>query len=118
MEKRVLAILVVAILIVVVAIGYLNNGTEEMDMMPADNIEEHSDEMTEAGYYSCPMHSDVEAHEAGNCPVCGMDLVFVANESDHEHDGDVYTCPMHPEVAESDPGSCPVCGMDMVAKES
>jgi hypothetical protein len=29
-----------------------------------------------AGYYTCPMHSQVHQTKAGKCPICGMDLVF------------------------------------------
>jgi hypothetical protein len=25
--------------------------------------------------YTCPMHPEIERHEAGTCPICGMDLV-------------------------------------------
>lgn len=30
------------------------------------------------GYYTCPMHPQVHAHEPGNCPICGMALVKVS----------------------------------------
>lgn len=32
-------------------------------------------------YYTCTMHPEVHSHEAGLCPVCGMDLVKVAATS-------------------------------------
>ena len=25
--------------------------------------------------YTCPMHPEIERHEPGTCPICGMDLV-------------------------------------------
>ena len=63
--------------------------------------------------YYCPMHCEGEKvyDRAGNCPVCGMDLVkapeLIASKT-------LYTCPMHPEVIQEGPGSCPICGMDLV----
>ena len=65
------------------------------------------------GKYYCPMHCEGEKvyDKAGDCPVCGMDLVkapeLTANKT-------LYTCPMHPEVIQETPGSCPICGMDLV----
>jgi len=66
-----------------------------------------------SGKYYCPMHCEGEKvyDKAGDCPVCGMDLVkapeLTVNKS-------LYTCPMHPEVISETPGSCPICGMDLV----
>ncbi len=55
--------------------------------------------------YTCPMHPEVQAEQAGACPKCGMALESMTS-APQEH-----TCPMHPEVAQSGPGSCPTCGM-------
>lgn len=37
--------------------------------------------------YVCPMHSHIVSHEAGSCPICGMDLVLnkSAVSSPHNH---------------------------------
>ena len=67
-----------------------------------------------AGIFYCPMHceGDKTYNKAGDCPVCGMDLVeeqnllFVTSEQ--------WTCPMHPEIVKDEEGSCPICGMDLV----
>ncbi|MBY0488014.1 MAG: heavy metal translocating P-type ATPase [Flavobacteriaceae bacterium] len=65
------------------------------------------------GKYYCPMHCEGEKvyDKAGDCPVCGMDLVkapeLTANKT-------LYTCPMHPEIIQETLGSCPICGMDLV----
>jgi len=67
-----------------------------------------------SGTFYCPMHceGDKTYNKAGDCPVCGMDLVpEVATRTTSEVS---YTCPMHPEVKESEPGACPVCGMELV----
>ncbi len=68
------------------------------------------------GTYYCPMQceGDKTYDAAGDCPVCGMDLVKEVDTS-----GTVvqYTCPMHPEIIRDEPGSCPICGMDLVPLE-
>ncbi len=89
-------------------------------------------------YWTCTMHPDVRQDEAGDCPICGMELVAkyegasepgvkptmsnVANHMAHaQSDGSAskqkkkwYRCTM-PECGDqgsSDPNSrCPVCGM-------
>ena len=68
------------------------------------------------GVWYCPMHceGDKTYDQAGDCPVCGMDLVKEASEATTAI---IYTCPMHPEVEQDGPGSCPICGMDLVPKE-
>jgi Cu2+-exporting ATPase len=64
------------------------------------------------GIFYCPMHCEGEKTypKAGDCPVCGMDLIeqpkLIQNVS--------YTCPMHPEVVKDASGSCPICGMELI----
>ena len=67
------------------------------------------------GIFYCPMHceGDKTYGKAGDCPVCGMDLVEEQNLSSHTTAED-WTCPMHPEVVQNKPGACPICGMDLV----
>ena len=69
------------------------------------------------GKYYCPMHCEGEKvyDKAGDCPVCGMDLV---KAPDLTVSKTMYTCPMHPEVIKDSPGSCPICGMDLVPLNS
>ena len=85
----------------------------------ATNNKEHKHQeetyKIKAGKFYCPMHceGDKVYDKAGDCPVCGMDLVqqptLVQNTQ--------YTCPMHPEIIQDKPGSCPICGMDLVPME-
>ena len=65
------------------------------------------------GTFYCPMHceGDKTYDHAGDCPVCGMDLVEQVSLRKTKVQ---YTCPMHPEVIKVDPGACPICGMDLV----
>ncbi len=66
--------------------------------------------------YYCPMFCEGEKvyDKAGDCPVCGMDLVKAPDLTDTKT---MYTCPMHPEVIQDSAGSCPICGMDLVPME-
>ncbi|WKB80226.1 heavy metal translocating P-type ATPase [Cellulophaga lytica] len=67
------------------------------------------------GVFYCPMHceDDKTYDQAGDCPVCGMDLVEEQNLNPVTQQQ--YTCPMHPEVVKDEPGDCPICGMDLVS---
>jgi Cu2+-exporting ATPase len=69
------------------------------------------------GTFYCPMHCEDEKtyDKAGDCPVCGMDLVEEQNLS--STNSEIWTCPMHPEIEEEQAGSCPICGMDLITKE-
>ena len=64
------------------------------------------------GIFYCPMHCEGEKtyDQAGDCPVCGMDLIEQPKLSQKVQ----YTCPMHPEIIKDTAGSCPICGMDLV----
>jgi heavy metal translocating P-type ATPase len=66
------------------------------------------------GTFYCPMHceGDKTYDKAGDCPVCGMDLVEEQNISGIS--SEQWTCPMHPEIVKDEAGACPICGMDLV----
>ncbi len=66
------------------------------------------------GVYYCPMHCEEEKtySQAGDCPVCGMDLLEQPSLLAQRQ----YTCPMHPEITEDKTGACPICGMALVTK--
>lgn len=68
------------------------------------------------GMFYCPMHCEVDKTyvKAGDCPVCGMDLV---EERSVTSKSTQFTCPMHPEVIKEESGSCPICGMDLIPLE-
>ncbi len=58
---------------------------------------------------------DKTYNKAGDCPVCGMDLV---EERSLVSTSTQFTCLMHPEIIKEEPGSCPICGMDLVPIEA
>ena len=66
------------------------------------------------GAFYCPMHceGDKTYKKAGDCPVCGMDLVEEQNLTTSS--AEQWTCPMHPEIIKDASGACPICGMDLV----
>jgi RND family efflux transporter MFP subunit len=72
--------------------------------------------------YICPMpeHVALQYDLPGKCPLCGMTLVPVSQETlaKIQPGGKVeyYTCPMpeHSDVHESHPGKCPKCGMTLI----
>jgi len=81
--------------------------------------------------YHCPMHPTYVSNQPGECPICGMSLVPIADKGDTTmtivgdrsgHDSSVtaaakpgqYTCPMDPDVVSDKPGKCPKCGMNLV----
>lgn len=88
-----------------------------------------------AAVYHCPMHPTVVSDRAGDCPICGMDLVPVregetATTHVHGHDEDEevrrvacaigarpgqWICPMEScAFVRDEEGTCEVCGMALV----
>ena len=43
-----------------------------------------SQAFAEGEKYTCPMHPHYIATESGSCPICGMDLVLLEEETDHK----------------------------------
>lgn len=80
---------------------------------PPSDMKMASLPISASGKYYCPMFCEGEKvyDKAGDCPVCGMDLVKVP---DLNVSKTAYNCPMHPEIVQDGPGSCPICGMDLV----
>ncbi|SHM33057.1 heavy metal translocating P-type ATPase [Flavobacterium saccharophilum] len=99
-----------------------HSSTNEATSKSHSSTHSHSDKkeikvpVNANGQYYCPMHCEGEKvyDKAGDCPVCGMDLVKVPELKASKT---LYTCPMHPEVIQEAPGSCPICGMDLVPME-
>jgi Cu(I)/Ag(I) efflux system membrane fusion protein len=69
--------------------------------------------------YTCPMHPQIRQNEPGNCPICAMKLVPVADSAkpsvaNADAGDDRYICPMMCTPPSSEPGRCPVCAMELV----
>jgi|GEM_PF-1439472 len=67
-----------------------------MDLVPTSEVESsgesmegHGDmqqmEASEDAMYTCPMHPEVVQEGPGECPECGMDLVVMDDQGEHEH---------------------------------
>ena len=84
-----MGLLVAANLSALVAHDHLHAQQQEQDLPPL--------------IYVCPMHSDVTAHEDGECPICKMGLEPMRLDN-------VFTCPIHSVIAEKAGGKCPICG--------
>jgi hypothetical protein len=90
---------------------------------------------------ACPMHPDQISHEAGRCPVCGMDLeertatpeelgrlrmrmsqvehaARAATRAEDDTGTDHYTCSEHPEIHSDKPGRCPIDGTFLEKREA
>ena len=57
---------------------------------------EHSHEETSASLWTCSMHPNVKLPEAGDCPICGMDLIPAT--SGEEEDSNPLVLKMTPEA--------------------
>jgi Cu(I)/Ag(I) efflux system membrane fusion protein len=103
-------------------------------------VEEHSHT------HFCPMHPAETGMEGDNCPICGMHLIPMQEQSSnsnaeqphadhsahHNHVAEispslkfeqnavsgepVYICPMHPHIEGEESDNCPICGMSLVLK--
>lgn len=96
-----------------------NSGGRYSIIEQGEHLHQHKHKLPEkpkgkgTGVFYCPMHCEGEKtyDKAGDCPVCGMDLVEEVSAFSYTEQ---YTCPMHPEIVTDEPGSCPICGMDLV----
>jgi hypothetical protein len=91
-----------------------------------------ADSSDQPGTYTCPMHPEVKSARPGQCPKCGMKLIFQGKQpapapaapgsaptgkDERTPTAVVYTCPMHPEVTSSQTGKCPKCGANLLPKK-
>lgn len=96
--------------------GWIQAGGE----MAADSATEHSHDGDTI--YTCPMHPQIRQEEPGNCPICAMKLVPVADKSKAtaktktaaNDGGNRYICPMMCTQPSTKAGRCPVCAMELV----
>ena len=108
--------------------GFLGAGREP-------RLEEAHDHAEHEGLWTCGMHPNVLEEEAGQCPICGMDLVPLRDEGDVAHEGPgrdsgerdmtagdsaggQWTCSDHAQIVETEPGTCPIDGLDLIPVET
>ena len=68
--------------ILILSVGVLAIGCKGISKKENTNTNE---EMAEV-IYTCPMHPEIEKHEPGNCPECGIDLVKKETDIEHMHE--------------------------------
>jgi len=76
-----------------------------------DHAKKHMD-----SNYVCPMHPNIVKGEAGNCPICGMDLVLKEDDEEESMDEQkilYWVAPMDANYRRDEPGKSPM-GMDLV----
>lgn len=78
-NKRIFIVGVIA-LIVGLSSGWLIFGGSSASNEEAHN---HENEIVDQ-VWTCSMHPQIRKNEAGNCPICGMDLIPIASEEDSE----------------------------------
>lgn len=88
--------------------------TPEHYLNRSEVTENSTSEQDVSGIYTCPMHPEIQQHDPGSCPKCGMalepmGLLVVTSKTE-------YTCPMHPEIVQDHPGNCPKCGMALESR--
>ena len=58
----------------------------ETDHHADHDHQDHQVEHQNDHEYTCSMHPQVRQDEPGDCPICGMDLIPVSDEDDHQDD--------------------------------
>lgn len=86
----------------------------------------------EGQLWTCGMHPHVIEEQPGQCPICGMDLTPMRDNSGgsevgHSHperspssttEPAAWTCPDHANIVESQPGTCPIDSLDLVPADT
>lgn len=79
-SKRKMMVTATITLIVGILLGWLIFGGSSASKEEAHN---HESEIIDQ-VWTCSMHPQIRKDEAGNCPICGMDLIPLASEEDSE----------------------------------
>ena len=75
---------------------------------------------SDADFFTCSMHPQIQQQRPGDCPICGMTLIRMrADEVQHSNaapdtNDALFTCSMHPQIKLPKAGKCPICFMDVV----
>ena len=105
--------MVMLAMVVFISVGYMSK--QYLDKTNAETAIEHSVKHLDPKY-QCPMHANIIKDKEGNCPICGMDLVMVEQESVQvktEKKLLYWVAPMDANYQRNKPGKSPM-GMDLV----
>ena len=76
MNTKQLIIIVIAVLVLGIVIGRITSSPEKIvEVNTNKNTEEH---------WTCSMHPKIDLPEAGDCSICGMDLILKATSTDDD----------------------------------
>ncbi|MBE0663854.1 MAG: efflux RND transporter periplasmic adaptor subunit [Bacteroidales bacterium] len=76
-------LLALATLAVGLLLGWLIFGGSEDEHAEED---QYDTELTEETTWTCSMHPQIRQNEPGDCPICGMDLIPLEDETDNDID--------------------------------
>lgn len=95
--------------------GLLFSGEPTSDHTSTHKIVNHTNTT-----WTCSMHPQIQLEEAGQCPICFMDLIplvtnnELTNTTGVEQKRTTWTCSMDPQVKLDEAGQCPICFMDLI----
>jgi len=116
MKKIIIAVAVLATLVLGWFVAdYVNRSADMTGAGKQETALEHAKKHLDPKYV-CPMHPQIVRNEPGNCPICGMDLVKVKQETEEpkkEKKILYWVAPMDPSYRRDGPGKSPM-GMDLV----
>lgn len=81
-RQLVVWIVVAVALVVSVAAFFIGRATGGGEAASADPHAGHAQEGDKASTWTCSMHPQIQAPEPGQCPICGMDLIPLADDGD------------------------------------
>lgn len=81
MKKKV--IIYIVIILVVFTLGFLLGGNGS-DITAPETTHKHENLQTQAEVWTCSMHPQIRMPSPGKCPICGMYLIPLVNESDQD----------------------------------
>ena len=82
-------IIITAIIAIAIGLvgGYFIFGNKTIDTQPAE-VHDHEMESTQAAgeeqTWTCSMHPQIRQNEPGDCPICGMDLIVLEENSSND----------------------------------
>lgn len=111
-------VLILAVLFIVLSLTACSRSDEDAvqdatESRSKETALEHAQKHLDPKYI-CPMHPQIIRDKAGNCPICGMDLVQKeAEEVSGKGEILYWVAPMDPNYRRDEPGKSPM-GMDLI----
>ncbi|WP_199851585.1 efflux RND transporter periplasmic adaptor subunit [Brumimicrobium mesophilum] len=94
MKNRKTIYIAISTLVLGLLLGWMIFGSAE-ESSKTEEVHDHSEETV----WTCSMHPQIRANEPGACPLCGMDLIPLSNESDDGNPLEVRMSPTAMQLA-------------------